>query len=201
MKSLFKLSVFVCLIPLTNKVTAQQNYTAVGEYGTVVVSGTSNLHDWEMQVEDFRCNLEVSTQNPSFKIQAVSFSGTSGSIKSHSSIMDRKTYDAMQADQYPEIRFENLTPEDIPLNSKSFKGAISGDLFLAGKNSTISVPFSGEIISDEEIRITGSKRLNMSDYDIDPPTALLGTLKTGDEVTVSFNLVFRRENTSLSSIK
>lgn len=182
------------LITLTLTLAAQENYTMVIERGTVTVSGTSNLHDWEMQMENFGCDIELSSKNPSLKIQSVSFSGLSTSIKSNSSIMNKKTYDAIQADQYPEIRFENSSPEDIPLDTESFEGILSGDLFLAGKTSMIDLPFSGRIISEEEIRISGSKKLKMSDYDIDPPTAMLGTLKTGDEVTISFNLVFHHKS-------
>jgi polyisoprenoid-binding protein YceI len=182
------------LITLTLTVAAQENYTMVMEHGMVTVSGTSNLHDWEMQMEDFGCDMEISSKNPSLKIQSVSFSGLSTSIKSNSSIMNKKTYDAIQADQYPEIRFENASPEDIPLDTESFEGILSGDLFLAGKTGKIDLPFSGSIISEEEIRISGSKKLKMSDYDIDPPTAMLGTLKTGDEVTISFNLVFHHKS-------
>jgi hypothetical protein len=34
----------------------------------------------------------------------------------------------------------------------------------------------------------------MSQYGIEPPVALLGTLKTGDEVAVEFNLNFEQNN-------
>jgi hypothetical protein len=38
------------------------------------------------------------------------------------------------------------------------------------------------------MQISGSKKLKMTEFDMVPPTALMGTIKTGDEVTVTFNL-------------
>jgi len=32
------------------------------------------------------------------------------------------------------------------------------------------------------------KKIKMSDYGIDPPSFMFGTVKTGDEMTVSFNV-------------
>ena len=37
---------------------------------------------------------------------------------------------------------------------------------------------------------TGSIKIVMSDYGIEPPVAMFGTLKTGDEVTIDFELKF-----------
>ncbi len=192
MKTLKKSLVAFLLIGMHAGLAAQQKYSSVHEQGSMRISGTSNLHDWEMDLENFHCSLTLEGGNPSLLIQSVSFTGTSKSIKSHSSIMDNKTYDALHAGRYPEIRFTGTFSRKIPVNSKSFEGMISGDLFLAGRTRTVSVPFSGNIISEDEIRISGSKDLRMSDYDIDPPTAILGTLKTGDEVTISFSLVLKK---------
>jgi hypothetical protein len=33
----------------------------------------------------------------------------------------------------------------------------------------------------------------MTDFKIDPPTALMGTMKTGDEITISFNVKLAKD--------
>ena len=38
----------------------------------------------------------------------------------------------------------------------------------------------------------GELTLKMSDYEISPPTALMGTIKTGDEVTIRFSIPFQK---------
>ncbi len=181
------------LIGMSGGLSAQQQYSSIREQGSMSITGTSNLHDWEMALEEFHCTLTLEGGNPSLLIQSVSFTGTSKSLKSHSKIMDHKTYEAIDAGRYPQIRFAATSSPNIPVTSRSFAGTITGDLFLAGRTRSVSVPFSGNIVSDDEIRISGSKELTMSDYDIDPPTAVMGTLKTGDEVTISFSLVLKKE--------
>jgi hypothetical protein len=34
----------------------------------------------------------------------------------------------------------------------------------------------------------GSKRIKMTDYKVEPPSFMFGTIKTGDEITISFDV-------------
>jgi len=36
--------------------------------------------------------------------------------------------------------------------------------------------------------VTGSYKFKMSSFGIDPPRAMLGTIRTGDEVTIKFKI-------------
>ena len=45
--------------------------------------------------------------------------------------------------------------------------------------------------SDGSITFNGSKKLKMTDYGIKPPTALLGTMTTGDEVEIVFQVTLK----------
>src|SRR5690554_7280057 len=65
----------------------------------------------------------------------------------------------------------------------------SSDLTLAGVTRQIQMDVNVEETS-EGIRYTGSVPLKMSDFEIRPPTAMFGALRTGDEVTVGFDVVF-----------
>jgi hypothetical protein len=47
--------------------------------------------------------------------------------------------------------------------------------------------------ADGSIAVRGSVPLFMSDFGIEPPTAMLGMLKTADQVTVKFELALRLE--------
>lgn len=58
---------------------------------------------------------------------------------------------------------------------------------MAGVANDVEVTGSLEMI-ENRIIINGSKNLLMSDYGMDPPTAMAGALKTGDEVTINFNI-------------
>jgi polyisoprenoid-binding protein YceI len=190
--SINSLIIIVLIIILSNDSIAQPKFEVIKEQSSITVSGTSSLHNWEMVLQNYRCSILIVIDNPSITIQKVDFKGISKSLKSDYSLMDKKTYNALKVDTYKEIQFVSSSLKEILLNSKSFKGEITGSLFIGGVTNTVNLLFTGKIISDKMIQITGSKKLAMSEFNIDPPTAILGTLKTGDEVVISFNLILKQ---------
>jgi polyisoprenoid-binding protein YceI len=192
MKIGFKYLLFVFLLT-PGYLQAQHNYQLVKTSSSVKVSGTSSMHDWEMSMENFSCNVEMGIGNTSIGIGDVVFLGKAKSIKSTSSIMNSKTYEALKADKYSEIVFRGSAEKEIQLTTGTFKGTLTGNLKLAGRSKEVKVNFSGIIQPDGKIHILGTEKIAMSDYDIEPPTAMFGTLKTGDIVTVVFDLVFVKE--------
>jgi len=178
----------VVLLINTFNILAQQVYKVVPQNSRMKIEGTSSLHDWDMTVENFNCDMAVIIGNPSITIEKVNFTGIASTISSHNSIMDSKTRNALKTDKYPEIRFRMTSPLKIISQGNSFKGLATGELYIAGKTRTVSLPFSGKRTSEATISITGEKKIDMTEYGIDPPTAMFGTLKTGKEVTVSFEI-------------
>ena len=181
------LFVFVLLISFFNTL-AQQVYKVIPQYSSMKIEGTSSLHDWDMTVEDFKCDMSVIIGNPSITIEKVNFTGITSTISSHNSIMDSKTRNALKTQKYPEIRFRMTSPLKIASQGNSFSGTATGELFIAGKARTVSLPFSGKTTSENSISISGAKTIDMKEYGIDPPTAMFGALKTGKDVTVSFEI-------------
>ena len=49
----------------------------------------------------------------------------------------------------------------------------------------------GSVGGDGSITFSGSKKIKMTDYKLKPPTALLGTLTTGDEVDIHFQVTLK----------
>ncbi|MBN2613189.1 MAG: YceI family protein [Bacteroidales bacterium] len=172
---------------------AQQSYRIVPEKSTLKVTGTSSLHDWEMSVEKFKCELAVITGNPSIIIEKAHFTGMASSVASHSSIMDKKAREALGADKHPEIKFTLSNSLKIPEGSESFKGNATGELTIAGKTKTVTVPFSGKINAGNQLEISGAKVIDMTTFGIDPPTAMLGSLKTGKDVKITFTINLQSE--------
>ena len=179
-------------------VLAQPTYNSIKPRSTVTIKGTSNIHDWEMEVQDFSCSIMLLPEPETLLIQAASFNAKAGSIKNQSSIMNNKTHDALMTDRYPDITFQASAKEVLRINQGSFQGSLTGTLRIAGEANRITLPFTGEILSGAEVLISGSEELRMSDFGIRPPTAILGTLKTGDEVTVDFRMVLKRERVNHS---
>jgi len=156
----------------------------------VIITGTSNLHDWEETVEQFDVALVIKFEkNEILGIDHVHFNCKSKSVSSDNSIMTNKTMDALKTDKYPEIAFTMVSIDKLVSAYGKFSGVLTGDLDLAGVTKRISIDFSGHY-ENNRIKITAVKDINLIDYKIKPPTALMGTLKTGENVMISFQLLF-----------
>jgi hypothetical protein len=45
--------------------------------------------------------------------------------------------------------------------------------------------------ADKSISYNGAYKIKMTDYNVEPPTIMLGAIKTGEFVTVKFDLLLR----------
>lgn len=196
MKTLRRFSLATALVILITGVfvtfsgfTGKQSFRALNTGSSMSISGTSTLHDWKVDLNEFNCNMTAHFDASTMKIEKVTFRGRARTIKSDSNLMDKKIQEALKTDKFPEVRFTVNKTRDVTLNNKRFSGIINGDLVIAGVTRTENIQFTGQMIANNRIQIRGSKKLKMSDFKVSPPTAMLGAVKSGDEVTVSFTLV------------
>jgi len=174
-------------IPL---MAAGQNYELSKNGTTITIKGTSTLHDWKMDVKAYTSDLHVAQNGTAASIDNVTFSCRTTDLKSESSLMDKKAYEALKSGNFPEIKFEGISKTDIVLNDNKFSGNLKGILNIAGKAETVTIPFSGSVDGNNTINIVAEADLAMSSFNITPPTAMLGTLKTGDKISISLSLQY-----------
>ena len=170
----------------------QGNYR-IANY-SLVIKGTSNLHNWQSTANEVRANGSMDLEAGVLKtVQSLSVEIPVKTIKStKGSIMDNKTYDALKANDYPNITFklEKVTGLDNKGGSCDINS--SGYLTIAGVTNRIDLYVQGKVGSDGSITFNGSKKLKMTDYKIKPPTALMGTMTTGDEVEIVFQVTLKQ---------
>ena len=172
--------------------TAGQNYELSKNGTTIIIKGTSSLHNWEMDVRAYNSEIQVDNEGSTAGIYNVSFVCRATDLKSESSLMDKKAYDALKAKDFPEIKFESTSKTEIVINDNKFSGNLNGRLIVAGKTEQVTIPFSGSVDGNNTISISAETDLLMSSFNIAPPTAMLGTLKTGDKISISLSLQYVR---------
>jgi polyisoprenoid-binding protein YceI len=90
---------------------------------------------------------------------------------------------ALKADKFQQISW-TMTSYDVQGSSVT----VDGKLTIAGKENAIQLKGTGTA-ENGVIRFKGSKQFKMTEYGVKPPSLMLGTMKVGDPVTVSFDLV------------
>jgi polyisoprenoid-binding protein YceI len=181
MKRIFLLSILVLLASFS--VVGQAAYSLKEK--KVTVSGSSTLHDWTSDVQacTFKGTFLVAN-NQLERIDAAEFSLKVTDIKStKGKIMDNKTYEAFDFEKNPNITYKLTTATLTGQNIKA-----SGQLTMAGASRAIDLLAAAKVLPNGDMKITGSYKINMKDYKMTPPTAMMGTIKVGEEVTVNFDL-------------
>jgi len=175
---------FICAIPpANNKYTLSKGYN-------VTIHGTSNLHDWDETVETVTGDGIIDwNADGSFDLGAMKIKMLVHSIKSkEGSIMNNNTYKALKADDHPEIIYALTDPvKAIPVNGHIISAKV--DIFIAGVTKRIDMNIKATS-KGRDVEFEGSQIIRMTDYGINPPRALLGTLKTGNEITIHFKANF-----------
>lgn len=182
------LFIFIGGLLVSFTANAQTNYTLTQEKSEITIKGTSSLHDWESNAETISGLATINITDGSLEtIDKLNLTVDVKSIKSGKGIMDSKTHDAFNAKKNPLITFELGEVTSITADSIFAKGVLT----MAGENNTIDLVGAYSIDENGTLSFSGSEKLKMTDYKMKPPKAMLGTLKTGDEVEVVFSVAFQ----------
>ncbi|UII30489.1 YceI family protein [Fulvivirga ulvae] len=155
------------------------------------VAGTSTLHDWTMPTETAEGTAIMEVDNSTLKdISSLTVSMKAETLKSGKSGMDDNAYKALKTKKHPEITFNLKQIKSIAKKSDYYLVDASGTFTIAGESRTVNVEAKAYTTAST-VKLVGNKDLKLTDFNIDPPTALLGTVKTGNEITISFNLIFK----------
>jgi polyisoprenoid-binding protein YceI len=187
MKAIRLFSMLLLTILSAGIANAGNTYAFSKDYN-VTIRGTSNLHDWTENVETVTGEAIINLNaDGSYDIDGITIRMKVYSIKSDvGSIMNHNTYKALKADDNPEIIF-NLTTPVKSVIMKAGKATISakGKLSIAGVTKTVDMQVDISL-QGGKLSFSGSQKIKMTNYDVTPPKALFGTLKTGDEITIDY---------------
>lgn len=190
MKASFRTITFLFFILLTGYISmAQVQYQQKNDF-KLTVSGTSTMHDWEMKTSKIACNATFTFyENGDLGgLTLLNFTMPAESLKSERSGMDNNAYKSLRTSNNPTITF-NMT--NATVSSDGTVITCNGKLTVAGVTKDIDLVAKCKVNADKSINVKGSKKINMKDWNIDPPSFMMGAVKTGQDVTITFDLTFR----------
>ena len=174
----------------------------VGSGSVLWLQGSSNVHDWESRTTQPTVKLlrDASATDPA-DVAALDQWLRSGALRGlelgvplatvHSkkgSTLDKNMLKALKAEQNPEITFRLTQARVGEASGDSIRVTADGVLRVAGRERPITV--AGRLVRGEAgVWLNGSHGLRMSEYEVKPPTMMLGTLRVHDSVSVHFRLL------------
>lgn len=164
---------------------AQQKFT-LAPNPELKIAGGSSLHDWDMKSNKAKGEgLFVVDGNQLQTIQNLIVEMEAESLSSGTKGLDNNAYKALKTNQHKQIKF---VLKEIVKNGDSYTA--KGDFTVAGFTRSTSFPVKVSP-QGKGFNFIAEVPIKLTDFKIDPPTALLGTVKTRDEATISFNATFQ----------
>lgn len=183
----FQILIFALLVLLSSSLHAQQNFTLNGN-SELKVTGTSTIHDWDM-VSTSGQTGKATMQLDNGKIaelKTLQMTMPVSTLKSGRSGMDKNAYEALKSKDNPNIQFE-LT-EVLSITDNTIKA--KGNLTVAGTTKNVPMEVNYKV-NGNTVEFTGKQDIKFTQFNISPPTAVFNTIKTGDDLTLSFNTTFK----------
>jgi hypothetical protein len=177
--------------------TRQTSYTVSAD-SKMWVEGTSSLHDWTCYATEINGSIDLdAAENNVPAVTRAQVTIPIGTMDCHNGTMDGKLKKALKEKDNPNLLFE-LDAVTVPTSAPadSFEVATAGYMMIAGQTRKIEISQFMTRVDDEKFIFRGSFPISMKDYSVKPPTALLGTIRTGNDVTVFYELVLEVDGTS-----
>ena len=194
-RNLTKLAI-AAAVTIAGAARAQSVRLAVGAESKIWIEGGSNLHDWSCKATSFVATIDVDSgflkgaTITSSSLKTVLVTVPVRNLKCGHGGMDNNLYKALKADDTPDVNYLLKTLDVVPAAANdSFTVKAVGALKIAGTEKEVTMDVAVTRGSDGTVRVNGALPLLMTDFGVKPPTAMFGTLRTDNKVTVKFALV------------
>jgi len=172
------------LLAITLQVSAQRKYN-ISE-SSFEIAGTSNIHDWTMKstAANGTANLRI-VDSKLAEINSLNIILVAESLKSGKSSMDHVAYETLDTKTNNTISYFLKNAEKV--NETTW--ALTGIYTIAG----VSREYKTQVkiaINNDIFTLQGANHIAFTDFEMAPPTAALGAVKAGKDVTVIFNITF-----------
>ncbi|MBS2032588.1 MAG: YceI family protein [Deltaproteobacteria bacterium] len=166
--------------------------------GRIELDGDSTLHPYKTQATSFDIALDAaqgaSGSVPELlskgQIRGATLTVAVKQLRSGEEKLDQNLQNAVRAKENPNITFEISKIEGQLKPDVSFPLKLTGKLRIAGVEQAEVIDAEGKLQGDA-LRLTGSKVLKMTDFNVEPPVLMMGMLKTADLVMIKFDVVVK----------
>jgi polyisoprenoid-binding protein YceI len=158
------------------------------------VSGTSTMHDWVMKSGTGDCNATFveDAKGNLIDLTTLNFTVSAKSLKSGKDGMDKNAYKALKTDKAPNVTATLKSAEVSTKDNKNYTIKAVIKLTIAGKTLDTELVAQAKRINDNSYGIKGEKQISMKDFGMEPPSFMLGAVKTGNDVVLNFDAVLNR---------
>jgi hypothetical protein len=118
-------------------------------------------------------------------------------------LLNKDLYKALGAKENPNILIELQNAEFLPTkNQDQVSGYMNVSLAITinGKCKIVNMPVNWIKANETDFRFIGSYDINMTDFEITPPSPAFGLVKVNEWITINFNLAIKASSPNYADI-
>lgn len=178
-----KLFLLAAVITFSLQINAQKRFSLAKS--NFEVAGTSNIHDWVMKSSEGTGSAFLTiTDSKLTDIKNLSITLPAESIKSSKGSMDDVAYETLDTKTHKNIRYVLKSADKV--NETTW--VLTGTYTIAGVSKEYKTQVRVTTYDNSTFVLQGSNRITFGDFEMTPPSAALGVVKAGKELTVLFNI-------------
>jgi hypothetical protein len=182
MKTIKLIVLTVIFTTVSLQANAQRNYNVAR--AIFEVAGTSNVHDWVMKSTEGNGTVNLTiTDSKITDINSLNITLLAESLKSSKTSMDDVAYESLDTKTYKNIKYVLKSASKI--NETTWN--LIGTYTIAGTSKDYRTQVS-IIANNGTFILKGSNQITFADFGMSPPTAALGVVRAGKELTLIFNI-------------
>lgn len=191
MKKYVKGIVFISMLAIANVAQAQAIYQV--QSVNMKLEGTSTMHDWEMKANNAvgEAQFILNSENELTSIKSLTFSIEVKDLRSDSKGLNNNAYKALKTTQYKHISYTLTSAKQSSVNG-GYLLKTKGKLTVAGTTKDVAMDIHLVVNKNNTISCEGSHKLKMTDYNVEPPSFMLGAMTTGDETMLHFEVIYTK---------
>ncbi len=163
----------------------------LSENQSLSITGTSTLHNWKVDVSEVigwpnTINVNSKLEIIELSAEIISMDGGRGAS------MNGKIQKAFNSTEFPLVTYVQSEPASANVTDGKVSISSKGVLSMAGTEKEVSFDIIG-IIEGSMMTFSGKYPLKMTDFGIEPPSAMFGQIQTDDDVMVVFKIEYIKE--------
>lgn len=199
MKKSILYSLTLLLFFVFSSATAQDVTLNLTDIQQFKIDGDSNVKKWDADITEAEGTLIFSAvdelaldslSSDSFKSMTISIPVSE--IESGSGGLTKNMHKYLKEDDHPIIIFNLTEVTSVELDGNNAKITANAVINAAGVNQNVTLNVDAVLNEDGSITFSGTQDLLMTSFNIDPPTAVFGTIRARDEIAILYSVTFSR---------
>lgn len=201
-KKIFTSVIFISFVAMISSGFFNMHFQ-IEEESKLSIAGSSNVNkfvcDCAQTFSKSALNMRISEDGNVVSFDNVVLKIQTKKLDCKHRVMNQDMYKTLQADEHPYISIQLKSVENLPaapLTEAAGWTDLSAKVIMtiAGESREEMLKIKAMHLGNHRFRFRSDKKIEMTDFGIKPPTAMLGLIKVDNSITINMDLVVSVED-------